>query len=102
MILARFCFNAELLFVRHQGKDAAEEKHSQQTTSLIKTKRFTGGDIFSTVDNHLNKTNALWKNCVRKNTEGAAALTTKRFQGKVTGIAQHKKFITASLTGKIL
>lgn len=44
MILARFCFNAELPFVRHQGKDAAEEKHSQQTTSLIKTKRFTGGD----------------------------------------------------------
>lgn len=47
MILARFCFNAELLFVRRQGKDAAEEKHSQQITSLIKTKRFTGGDIFT-------------------------------------------------------
>lgn len=46
MILARFCFRNELLFVRHQRKDVPVEKRSQQITFLTKTKRFIGGDIF--------------------------------------------------------
>lgn len=78
MILARFCFNNELLFVRCQRKDVPVEKHSQQITSLTKTKRFTGEDSFSIEDNYLNKNNALQKNCASKTTEAAAALTTMR------------------------
>lgn len=75
--LARFRFSNELLFVRHQRKDVPAEKHSQLITSLTKTKRFTGGDIFSILDNYFSK-NALWKNCASKTTQAAAAVTTTR------------------------
>lgn len=64
--------------MKHQRKDAPVEKHSQQITSLTKTKRFTRGDIFSIVYNYINKNNDLWKNCASKTTEAAAALTTIR------------------------
>lgn len=69
--------------------------YSQQMTSLVKTKRCTGGDVFSTVSDFFNKTNVLWKNCADVTTDGAAALTRikKGFQGKITEIAPHQKLI---------
>lgn len=76
MILARFCFNVD--YFLWDTKEKMHQKHSQQITSLTKTKRFTGGDIFSIVYNYFNKNNDLWTNCASKTTEAAAALTTIR------------------------
>lgn len=48
----------------------------------------TRGDIFSTVNDFLNRSNVLWKNYVSVTTDGLAALTgiKKGFQGKVTEV----------------
>lgn len=59
-------------------KKICTRKETFSQNYFFNKKRFTGGDIFSTVDNYFNKNNALWKSCATKSTEEAADLTTKR------------------------
>lgn len=55
----------------------------------------TGENTFLTVNDFFNKSNILWKNCVSVTANGGAALTGIKniFQGKVTELASHGKFL---------